>query len=139
MKARKTIKKRIMKRFHLALVLSGLVLAAMLSACQNNASNAGQDSNQLQKAAEKGDAEAQFCLGKRFFNGDGVEKDMAEAAKWWRMAAEQDMAEAQYNLGICYLNGDGVRQDKTEAVKWLRKAADQGSPSAKNILKQLKR
>ena len=41
------------------------------------------------KAAEHGHSEAQFRLGKGYFNGSGVEKDEAEAVKWYRKAAEQ--------------------------------------------------
>jgi uncharacterized protein len=36
--------------------------------------------------AEKGDAGAQFNLGKMYDFGHGVTKDEAEAVKWYRMA-----------------------------------------------------
>ena len=65
------------------------------------------------EAAEQGDAEAQYNLGKCYDNGDGVKEDKKEAAKWYRKAAEQGDAEAQYNLGCCYDNGDGVKEDKS--------------------------
>ena len=41
------------------------------------------------KAAEQGDAEAQFNLGLMYADGEGVPKDYAEAVKWYRKAAEQ--------------------------------------------------
>ena len=47
------------------------------------------------KAAEQGDAKAQFNLGFIYSNGKGVPKDYAEAVKWTRKAAEQGHAEAQ--------------------------------------------
>jgi TPR repeat protein len=34
------------------------------------------------KAAEQGDAPAQFNLGNSYANGEGVAKDAVEAAKW---------------------------------------------------------
>jgi TPR repeat protein len=76
--------------------------------------------------AERGDAKAQFELGVRYAEGDGVPEDYAEAVKWYRKAAEQGNAEAQYNLGFMYAEGhvDGVGYD--EAVPWFRKAAEQG-------------
>jgi TPR repeat protein len=37
-------------------------------------------------------------------NGDGVEKDVAEAVNWYRRAAEQGYSTAQFNLGDCYAN-----------------------------------
>jgi TPR repeat protein len=50
------------------------------------------------KAAEQGDAEAQFKLGRAFVNGEGVDKDKMEAVKWFRLAAEQGYANAEEML-----------------------------------------
>ena len=80
--------------------------------------------------AKQGDAKAQFYLGVCYYNGEGVEKDLTEAVKWYRKAAEQGLAEAQCNLGVCYDYGEGVEKDITEAVKWYRKAAEQGDARA---------
>jgi hypothetical protein len=41
------------------------------------------------KAAERGDAEAQYRLGSCYQEGFGVQQDDAEAAKWHRKATEQ--------------------------------------------------
>ena len=82
------------------------------------------------KAAKQGNAEAQNCLGVCYEDGNGVTKDLSEAAKWYRKAAEQGNAAAQCNLGVCYYNGYGVTKDLAEAVKWFRKAADQGDAPA---------
>jgi len=85
---------------------------------------------ELHRDAENGDAEAQYALGLRCENGDGVEKDLTEAAKWYRMAAEQGHVEAQCKLGYCYVQGSGVMQDYFEAAKWYRMAAEQGNIKA---------
>ena len=45
--------------------------------------------------AKKGDPGAQNNLGLRYFNGDGVEKDLAQAVVWFRKAADQGYASAQ--------------------------------------------
>ena len=42
------------------------------------------------KAAEQGNAYAQFNLGNAYYNGNGVEQDYAEAVKWYQKAAEQE-------------------------------------------------
>ena len=73
-----------------------------------------------------------------YANGEGVENDFNEAAKWFRAAAEQGHMYAQFNLGSSYANGDGVPQDKVEAAKWYRKAAEQGYGPAEDALKELK-
>ena len=86
------------------------------------------------KAAEKGNATAQYNAGVLYENGKGVAQDYAEAARWYRKAAEQGHAKAQYNLGGCYYNGLGVAEDKEKAVGWYRKAAEQGYASAQHNL-----
>lgn len=75
--------------------------------------------------AEQGDAEAQYNLGLCYSEGDGVQQDDLEAAKWFRQAAERNHAVAQHNLGICCAQGRGVEQDAAEAAKWYRRAAEQ--------------
>lgn len=82
------------------------------------------------KAAEKGNAMAQYELGE----AHSIRKEWKEAMKWYRKAAEQGHAEAQYKLGHCYLNGNGVEQDRKEAVKWWRKAAEQGYAEAQFVI-----
>ena len=84
----------------------------------------------FRKAAEKGNAEAQFKLGYCLYQGLGMEQDYAEAVKWFRKAAEQGLAEAQSNLGLCFYQGLGIEQDYAEAVKWYHKSAEQGHAEA---------
>jgi len=73
---------------------------------------------------------AQFNLGAKYDNGDGVLKDSAEAVKWYRKAAEQGDAGAQGNLAAMNADGDGVTQDNNEATKWFRVAAEHGNAAA---------
>lgn len=80
--------------------------------------------------AEEGDARAQFNMAVLYDNGYGVEKDLAEAAKWFRLAAEQGLAMAQFNLGYMYATGQGMERDIKEAAIWYWRAADQGLPVA---------
>ena len=82
------------------------------------------------KAAEQGNAWAEFRLGWCYKKGYGVSKSWSEAVKWYRKAAEQGQVNAQHNLGWCYQNGEGVTQSYSEAVKWYRKAAEQGHADA---------
>ena len=86
-------------------------------------------------AADQGNAGAQYALGRKYANGQGVPKDDAEAVKWYRKAADQGNSWAQYALGWMYDNGRGVPKDDAEAVKWYRKAADQGNAAAQNNLR----
>lgn len=85
---------------------------------------------ELTPPAEKGNAQAQFRLGKIFNLGQGVPPDKKEAAKWFHMAAQQGLAEAQGALGYLCLMGDGVSQNSDLAIEWTRKAAEQGEATA---------
>lgn len=48
--------------------------------------------------AEKGSDPAQFTLGMRYLNGDGVQKDPVRAMKWLKESAKQDNADAKKKL-----------------------------------------
>ena len=47
-----------------------------------------------QKAAEQGNAAAQYNLGVYYYNGEGVPQSYTEAVKWFKKAAEQGHAKA---------------------------------------------
>lgn len=77
-------------------------------------------------AAEAGEASAQLSIGYAYATGSGVEKDEAEARRWYRAAAEQGNRIAQYNLGNIYREGRGVAKDQATANDWYRRSADKG-------------
>ena len=54
------------------------------------------------KAAEQGNAIAQFNLGVMYSNGEGIKRDQTEAVKWYRLAAAQGNVSALCNLGVMY-------------------------------------
>ena len=85
---------------------------------------------QLTPLAEKGNAKAQYRLGKMFNLGQGLPPDKKEAAKWFHLAAQQGLAEAQGALGYLCLVGEGVSQNSDLALEWTRKAAEQGDATA---------
>jgi TPR repeat protein len=87
----------------------------------------GQAADWYRKAAEQGEAQAQFNLGWLYYTGQGVTQDYRQAADWFRKAAEQGFAKAQYNLGLMYGTGQGVTQDYIEAHKWWNIAGGGGN------------
>ena len=89
------------------------------------------------KAAEQGNAIAQFNLGVMYEQGRGVGQSDTKAVAWFRQAAEQGYAYAQFNLGFMYEEGRGVGQSDAEAVAWYRKAAEQGNAYAKKKIEKL--
>jgi TPR repeat protein len=84
----------------------------------------------IRPLAEQGDVRAQFNLATMNYNGQGVNQDLEEAAKWFRMAAEQGDMQSERYLGFMYANGKGVARDDREAVKWYGRAAEQGDADA---------
>jgi uncharacterized protein len=76
-----------------------------------------------QKAADQGNAPAQFNVGFMYFNGLGVPQDYAAAMSWYRKAADQGNSAAQLNLGVMYLQGEGAPQDYVSAYMWFDLAA----------------
>ena len=59
-----------------------------------------KDFKSLKALAEKGDAEAQYYLGLRYYGGKGVEEDFKEAMKWFKLAADQGDEQAEKNFEI---------------------------------------
>ncbi|MDD2467412.1 MAG: tetratricopeptide repeat protein [Desulfobulbus sp.] len=84
--------------------------------------------------AEKGDAESQFKVGRKYYFGDGVVQDIKKAVDWHARAAAQGNASAQYVLGLLYSSGEGVPHDKEKAVELISTAAEQGLAEAQYTL-----
>lgn len=118
------------------LLKAGIVCGFMLAILFHPLALHGQDLNldQAKAGADKGDANAEFCLAKFYANGQGVPQDFAKAAALYRKAAEQGFGKAQNNLGVLYLQGKGVPKDEAEAINWLQKAADQGLTKSQSTL-----
>ena len=72
------------------------------------------------------DADAQYSLGLKYYLGQDVAQDYAQAFKWFSLAAEQGSASAQAMLSTMYKDGEGVSQNYKQAFAWSRPAAEQG-------------
>ena len=62
-------------------------------------------------------------------NGEGIERDDAEAASWFTRAANQGFVRAQRILGQMYLTGTGVPKDLVKGYAWVVLAGRRGAPS----------
>ncbi|MES2442916.1 MAG: tetratricopeptide repeat protein [Pseudomonadota bacterium] len=82
------------------------------------------------KAAEAGNAEAQYDLSTYYYQGiNGVREDEGEFIRWTRAAANGGHPAAQYNLGLGYYQGsNGLPKNYAESARWLRLSAEQGDP-----------
>jgi TPR repeat protein len=88
----------------------------------------------FRKAAEAGNADAEFNLALLYQNGQGVEQDSNEAFSWARKSADQNNAAGETLLGTMYESGEGVSHDEAAAADLYNKAAYQGYAWAESLL-----
>ncbi len=91
----------------------------------------------LRRLAERGDAYAQWMLGTRYHNGEGVPQDDAQAMRWFVRAADQGYAVAQATSGAYYWAGRGVPKNLSKAYFWSTLALNQGDSSMESRLQGL--
>ncbi|MBI5862595.1 MAG: sel1 repeat family protein [Rhodocyclales bacterium] len=92
----------------------------------------------IEAAAQDGNPRAQTRLGWAYEAGRGVERNLAQAARWFRQAAEGGDGEAMYALGVMYATGAGQVKDAALAAEWLKKSAAAGYAPAIKELKESK-
>ena len=73
--------------------------------------------------AEKGYPLAECQVGYFYYDGLGVEKDLAKAFYWTERAAEHGDRDGQYNLAWFYDEGIGTEADIEKAKYWYKQAA----------------
>ncbi len=56
-------------------------------------------------ASSSGSSEAAFRIAELYVKGEGVQRNLPEAVKWYRQAAEGGHAMAQHRLGLVLVNG----------------------------------
>ena len=83
----------------------------------------------VRKAADKGDAGAQYELAFMYAEGRGVIKDLELALLWGRKAAEQGNVEAQFSVGKILIQSSN-EEDRAKAADYLQKASDAGNIQA---------
>ena len=81
----------------------------------------------LTECADGGDPLSCFMLGRIYFKGEFVNRDLSKAEKYLLMA-DKDSGYACYYLGRLYLEGEKYDPDK--AVEWLEKAVTYDDISA---------
>jgi putative methionine-R-sulfoxide reductase with GAF domain len=85
----------------------------------------------LQRLATGGDPAAQFDVGVRYWTGDQVPQDYAQAVRWFSLAAEQGSVAAEAMLSNCYWAGRGVPPDPMRAYFWSLLAEAGGDQASK--------
>lgn len=85
--------------------------------------------------ASKGNSDAQYELGKAYFEGTyGLTIDAEEAFRWIMKAAKKGHIFAENHIGVCYATGIYVKKNDEEAIKWYRLSALHGNVVAQGNL-----
>ena len=98
--------------------MKGLKMVVVLFAALTFAGGCGGGEDEsvylLRKAAEQGDASAQYNLGVMYYKGAGVPKDTSAAVDWYRKAASQGLALAQNRsrVDVCQRRRGGERSPR---------------------------
>lgn len=91
----------------------------------------------LERAAQLGDARAQWLLGMGYRYGlGGFPVDWALAVRWFKASSADGFARAQAFLGSMYALGESVEANQHEATRLYRLAVAQGDALAQAVLGQ---
>lgn len=95
----------------------------------------------LKKAALNNLPDASYKLGFCFLNGKGVQKNITEANKYFKVAANSENADCDMilNYAVRLLVGENIKKDQKEAERLLKKGADLGNKMCTQFLKNLKK
>jgi hypothetical protein len=89
----------------------------------------------LTKAAEGGDMQAQYHVGKALQEGKlGLKPDYPQAWKWLEASAKQGLGKASYLLARMAKYGQGVPLSLELSVHWLQEGSKQRDPQAMYLL-----
>ena len=102
----------------------GLMIQAEAAESENKLSEA---LSLYEKAAQLGNAGAQYICGEMYYDGKGTAVDYAKALYWYEKAAKQNHLLAQLECRKMYEKGEGTAADEAKALYWLEKAAEQGN------------
>ena len=121
--------------------LISIVSRYKLKTYQIKGSNKGLNLQKLKvgtKLTIPGLPEAMYNAGAVYeIGGNGVNRNFAEAAKWYHHGAEAGYPEAQFSYGYALERGQGVLIDYKKAANWYKLSAEQGLPIAQSNLANL--
>ncbi len=89
------------------------------------------------RAAQLGDADAHYWLGKCYLKGLGCTRDPHGATTCLERAASMGHAAACLKLGDCFARGTGAPSSRELAAYWYRRAAARGENRAVDKLLEL--
>ena len=105
-----------------AILLLALVLLCGVATFLNAKDLTPEEYIQIKKDQfNRGDISAAFHIGYVYKIGEGVKKDLQEAAKWFKLGAERGDMQSALEFANLLRTGEGVQQSLKEAIKWYKK------------------
>lgn len=92
--------------------------------------NNPNDLKQLENNALQGNIDAQYNLGRYYFERREIKGNIDKAFYWFDKVAENSNAEIQYEIGVCY----DLCDNEDRAFYWYKKAAEKGNKEAQQDL-----
>ncbi len=87
------------------------------------------------RAASQGSAEAEFHIGRMYYDGKCSGQNLSESIRYLQKSAEKGFPEAQRFLGLLCYNGEGTARDKVRACMYLILSASRGNAEAQRLLR----
>ena len=107
-----------------------LVIIILISGCAESSSSISNENSddfvEIRGHAQAGDPIAEYELGKSYFEGNGVDKDLSKAIQWFQKSANSGIDDAQYTLAFLFSEGVYLQKDLKKAANWFELAARQG-------------
>lgn len=89
--------------------------------------------------SKKNDPDAQYLIAKMYHHGDGVNKNLLTAKRWYLKSAKNGQAKAQTVIASMYLLGFYMKRNVKKSMYWYTRAAKQGFAPAQYVLSSLYR
>ena len=114
------------------IIVSLCLLLAWVLAHADSSNNLPSRFNTVYEFAERGNADAQFTIGKYYVESEHLPDALDQARYWLTRSAEQQHAQAMLQLGRLFQLARAAFQDPAEAFKWYLRSAELGLPAAQS-------
>ncbi len=102
---------------------------------QGVSKNCSEALSLYERAASRGSVEAEFHIGRMYYDGKCSGQKLSESARYLQKAADKGFPEAQRFFGLLCYNGEGTARDKVRACMYLILSASQGNSEAQRLLR----
>lgn len=102
--------------------------------CQRKSQDSAEEACAYEKwlaAAKRGDAAAMTEIGRRLYDGIGIQKDRDASFSWYLKAAEAGDPHAMHIVAYLYASGgEASERDEAKALEWYDRAAAMGDEAS---------